>query len=328
MSEKNEKNHRTDRLIKKMAFVVISGGLAFSAPMTPLIISGTETVLADTVGTETNPKRMDYNTIYKDYLLYDEEYYNEYYNYYFETDDNKCGNEYTITIVNNDDLYYICAYVYENGNQWNGDCLYRLEDYDNAGKTSTIKLNLQKNKKYLIKLDCSFINEPYEISISHKTNGNVIKLYNGVWTYYNKNGNPDYSYTGLAKTTQSAWRYVKNGVFDSSWTGLAKSATGKWYYVKNGRYDVSYTGLARSKTGRWYHVTNGKYNPRYTGLSQAASGKWYYVKTGKYDTSFTGLAKAPSGKWYYVKNGKFTKYNGYAQGSSGKWYQVRNGKVV
>ncbi len=149
---------------------------------------------------------------------------------------------------------------------------------------------------------------------------------NNKWCYV-KNGEVDYSVTGLFKHTNGIWYYVKNGVLDWSKTGLVKHTNGIWYYVKDGRLDWSKTGLVKNTNGIWYYVEDGRLDWSKTGLVKHTNGIWYYVKDGRLDWSKTGLVKHTDGKWYYVEDGRidFT-YTGLCKYGK-KFYYVNAGKV-
>lgn len=190
----------------------------------------------------------------------------------------------------------------------------------------------------------------YTFSISEDEN-NASSDWNGLYAdengdmYYYKDGNIDWSYTGLWREEDSYW-YVKNGKvdfdsitlckYDGTWwyvedgtvdfntTTLCKY-NGTWWYVKNGRIDFSATTLCKYN-GVWWYVRNGKIDFNTTTLCKY-NGTWWYVKNGKVDFSAATLCKY-NGIWWYVKNGKIDfsattlcKYNG-------NWFYVSNGRVI
>ena len=297
-------------IITKLAIGTLAAGMAFAAPVAPAVMSGAGTVFAataDTIGSETVPKHINLNTYYSNRTnssTYPRDWY------YFDSDGNRSSDEYIIEITLAQDAKWTDVYLYkwiQRENRMESVANFELSPTD--GQTQ-MRYYLDKNSKYVVKIQPDFSSTRYlnyKFKVIHKADSGsqtaLVKKYNGKWIYFGKNGSPDYSFTGLAKTTGGAWVHVTRGVFDTSYTGLSKSATGKWYYVKKGRYDTSFSGLAKAPSGKWYHVTKGKYKPNYTGLSKAASGKWYYVKDGKY-TKYTGSVRGASGKWYYVRDGK------------------------
>jgi len=157
----------------------------------------------------------------------------------------------------------------------------------------------------------------------------IVKI-NGTWTY-TVNGEPDYTYTGLAKNS-NGWYYIKNGVLDRSYTGLAKNSNG-WWYISSGKLDRSYTGFAKNENGSWY-MTNGKLTRKDNTVLKDTKGAigakntWYYVVGSKVQSDFTGLAnyKNSSGWWYITKGKVDRSVNTVAKNKNG-WYYVVNGKV-
>lgn len=186
----------------------------------------------------------------------------------------------------------------------------------------------------------------------------IVKI-NGTWTY-TVNGEPDYSYTGLAKNS-NGWYYIKNGVLDRSYTGFAKNENGswyitngkltrkdnsvlkdtkgaigaknEWYYVVGSKVQYNYTGFASNENGSWY-MTNGKLTRKDDTVLKDTKGAigakntWYYVVGSKVQSDFTGLAnyKNSSGWWYITKGKVDRSVNTVAKNKNG-WYYVVNGKV-
>ena len=152
-----------------------------------------------------------------------------------------------------------------------------------------------------------------------------VRFVNGGWVYY-RNGKPDYSFTGVAKSTKGNWIFVRNGRYAPSFTGVAKSTKGNWIFVRNGRFDASFTGVAKSTKGNWIFVRNGRYVPSFTGVAKSTKGNWLFVRNGRYTSSFTGVAKSTKGNWVYVKKGRFdASFTGIAPvvNSSKKYYVVK-----
>jgi len=186
-----------------------------------------------------------------------------------------------------------------------------------------------------------------------KTGSDIEKI-NGTWTY-TVNGEPDYSYTGLAKNS-NGWYYMKDGVLDRSYTGFASNENGswyitegkltrkdntvlqdtkgaigtknEWYYVVGSKVQSDFTGLANYKnTSGWWYITKGKVDRSVNTVAKNKNG-WYYVVNGKVQKSFSGLAnyKNENG-WWYITNGKLNRsVNTVAKNKNG-WFYVVNGKV-
>ena len=145
---------------------------------------------------------------------------------------------------------------------------------------------------------------------------------NGKWVYV-KSNKPDYTFTGVAPSTDGKIRYVKNGIFNTSYTGVASAASGNKYYISKGVV-ANKTCAVKDTNGKWIYVKNGKYTKTFTGAVISTDKKIRYVKNGNHLTSFTGIAKAASGNRYYMKNGVVdTKFTGYINS-----LYVKNGKVV
>ena len=307
-------------MVKKAVIGIMAGMMAFSVPVVINTAVKTDSVMAARVGTYEKPKQLLFNTVYLNKHYGDsEDDYSDY--YYFRTDNSDA--EYTLYVGDVDCNDVLIDIWYKEQGEW----VSTFDGYVSGWQTFDVfeLSGLKKNREYMLLV--KNISRSYRLILEHKVKGNEVKNYNGRWTYYNSLGRPDYTFSGIARTTGGAWVYVEKGVFDTSWTGLARSVSNNWYYVKRGRYDTSYTGLAKAKSGQWYHVKNGKYDSAYTGISKAPSGKWYYVKNGRYDKTYNGLAPAESGRLYYVKNGKLDRSFSGECFYKGKYYTVRNGVV-
>ena len=139
------------------------------------------------------------------------------------------------------------------------------------------------------------------------------------WYYY-KNGEIDWSYTGLCKSGDN-WCYVKNGKYDTSYTGLCKYGNA-WYYVQSGILNWNYTGLCKYGNA-WYYVQKGILNWNYTGLCKYGNA-WYYVQKGILNWNATGLCKYGNA-WYYVQKGVLNwNYTGLCKYGNA-WYYVQGG---
>ncbi len=160
---------------------------------------------------------------------------------------------------------------------------------------------------------------------------NIVKL-NGVWTYV-VNGEPDYTYTGVAHNA-NGWWYVKNGVVDFTYDGFAENQNGKWY-CENGKVTFTKQGILKDKTGGigskgdWYYVIDSKVQTSFTGLSNFSNENgWWYIKDGQVDFTHNGVDKNKNG-WWYVTGGKvqfgFTGLADY-RNANGWWY-ISDGKV-
>ena len=166
------------------------------------------------------------------------------------------------------------------------------------------------------------------------TKASVSKASNGKWYYY-KNGNIDWSYTGLANNS-NGWWYINKGIVDFNYTGLV-AYRNDWYYVGNGKFQRDYNGVCRNENGDWI-VSKGKVNFNYTGLYSCNNVQSYhgeeikfeglkYFKNGRYNTTSTDVVKALDGNWYYIHKGTIDyTANTVAKNSSGWWY-IRRGKV-
>lgn len=222
--------------------------------------------------------------------------------------------------TDSDSMNYVFGNVYINrNNSW-------IKTYENELKPNTeYMLDLGYSNKLL------YVTITHEGSSSPQTDANVVKSYNGKWTYFNAAGNPDYTFTGVAKNTNGKWLFVRKGVFDASYTGVAKNTAGTWVYVKKGYYYAKYTGVARATSGKWVYVIKGKFSKaakKSTGVAKSTSGNYVYVENGVFKKSYTGLAKSlSSGSLVYVKKGKYyTRFNGRAV-YEGKAYTVVKGRV-
>ena len=130
------------------------------------------------------------------------------------------------------------------------------------------------------------------------SNSGLIGNWKNSGVYYYKNGEIDWSYTGLCKSGDN-WCYVKNGKYDTSYTGLCKYGNA-WYYVQSGILNWNYTGLCKYGNA-WYYVQKGILNWNYTGLCKYGNA-WYYVQKGVLNWKATGLCKYGNA-WYYVQKG-------------------------
>ena len=264
---------------KKAVAISLTAGAVITGVGAMAVMSDTNVQAAVDVGSKTQPVQLELNTSYNiKYTLSGDDRPADF--LCFKTDEGNDNYSINITKNNSENTVFapILVEVYEVGNQWNRSMVDGWSVYRSDGPTKRI-LNLKKNTLYFIHTDCNKTLD-YEISISHKVPGNIVRNHNGKWTYFNNTGKPDYGFTGLAKTTGGAWIHVTKGVYDPSYTGLSRAASGNWYYVSNGKYDVSYTGLAKAPSGRLYYVTKGKYDTKYTG-SVSFGGKTYQVKNGR-----------------------------------------------
>ncbi len=185
------------------------------------------------------------------------------------------------------------------------------------------------------------------------TGADIVKI-NGTWTY-TVNGEPDDTYTGLAKNS-NGWYYIKNGVLDRTYTGFASNENGswyitegrltrkdntvlkdtigaigtkgEWYYVIGSKVQYDFTGLANYKNSSgWWYITKGVVDRSVCTVAKNKNG-WYYVVNGKVQHGFTGLAdyKNSSGWWYITKGKVDRTYTGIATNKNGTYY-IKNGKV-
>ncbi len=154
----------------------------------------------------------------------------------------------------------------------------------------------------------------------------IINL-SGTWTYC-VNGEPDYTYTGLAKNS-NGWWYVEDGIVEFDETGFVHNGF-EWVYAENSKvgYDQEgmYEGEVDGVKGTWY-VSGGVAQTSINGLmDKSVDGNWYYLDYGRVNETTT-VAKNKNG-WYYVNNGivDFT-YTDFAENSNGWWY-IEKGKVT
>ncbi len=168
------------------------------------------------------------------------------------------------------------------------------------------------------------------VSISVSTREDIKKI-DGTWTY-TVDGEPDYSYTGLAKNS-NGWYYIKNGELDRTYTGFATNENGSWY-ITNGKLTRKDNTVIKDTKGvlgdkdEWYYVVGSKVQYGFTGLANYKNDSgWWYITDGRVDRSYKGLAKNTNG-WYYLTNGKVDRsYTGYATNENGSWY-VTSGKLT
>lgn len=146
----------------------------------------------------------------------------------------------------------------------------------------------------------------------------------GRWIY-TVNGQPDYSYTGVAYNSNGWWR-VEKGIVNFNYNGVAYNENG-WWYIRGGQVDFSYTGLAENENGWWY-IQNGKVDFTYNGFAGNTNG-WWYVDNGqvtfKKNSVLYGKVNGKEG-WWHVVNSKVTYDTTVAENSNGWWY-VKDGKV-
>ena len=144
------------------------------------------------------------------------------------------------------------------------------------------------------------------------------------------------NYTGLAKEKSGTWYYLKNGEPDFSYTGVEKNESG-WWRVEKGIVNFKFNGLAANKNGTWY-LKNGKVDFNYTGFAAGVAKNesgWWYVEGGQVKFNKTdiikGVANYEAGKagtegWWYVINSKVNGGNTVAKNANG-WWVIRGGKV-
>ncbi len=226
-------------------------------------------------------------------------------------------------------------------------------------------LSTEDQLKALGVADATGIANYYGLSSSGRTAGSVaastvsssgpdIVKIDGTWTY-TVDGEPDYTYTGLAKNS-NGWYYIKDGVLDRSYTGFATNENGswyitdgkltrkdntvikdtkgvlggteEWYYVVGSKVQYDFTGLANYKNASgWWYITDGRVDRTANTVAKNKNG-WWYVLNGKVQKGFTGLAdyKNASG-WWYITNGKVDRTANTVAKNKNGWYYVLNGKV-
>ena len=119
------------------------------------------------------------------------------------------------------------------------------------------------------------------------------------------------------------WWYYRNGNIDWTYTGMACNEYGWWYYT-NGQLDWTYTGMACNEYGWWYY-TNGQLDWTYTGMACNEYGWWYY-RNGNIDWTYTGMANNEYGTWLY-NNGNIAWWYTGVYNYNNETYWVENGKV-
>ena len=157
----------------------------------------------------------------------------------------------------------------------------------------------------------------------------------GTW-YYVKNGEPDFSYTGV-KNNDYGWWKIENGIVNFKFNGLAANEYGTWY-LKDGKVDFNYTGFAAGTaegTSGWWYVEKGqvKFNKTdiisgsaNTSANKAGVSGWWYVINSKVYTGDT-VAKNSNG-WWAIRGGKVDfNYTGFAANANGWWY-AEKGQVT
>ena len=157
----------------------------------------------------------------------------------------------------------------------------------------------------------------------------------GTW-YYLKNGEPDFTYTGV-KNNEYGWWRIENGIVNFNFNGLAANEYGTWY-LKNGKVDFNYTGfaagVAKNESGWWYvekgqvkfnktDILSGKAN---TVANKAGVDGWWYIVNSKVYTGNTVANNAYG--WWVIRNGKVDfNYTGFASNQYGWWY-AEKGQVT
>ena len=141
------------------------------------------------------------------------------------------------------------------------------------------------------------------------------------WYYY-KDGNIDYSYTGVAQNSNGWWRIV-NGKVDFNCNSVEENENG-WWYIRNGKVNFGYTGIAQNSNG-WWRIVNGKVDFNCNSVEENENG-WWYIRNGKVNFDYTGIAPNSNG-WWRIVNGKVDfNCNSVEENENGWWY-IRNGKV-
>ncbi|MBE6016177.1 MAG: hypothetical protein E7233_01025 [Lachnospiraceae bacterium] len=149
-----------------------------------------------------------------------------------------------------------------------------------------------------------------------------VKLYNGIWTYFNSRGVPDYTYNGVAFNENGTW-FIRDGVVDFSVNGLAE-ANGTWYYFSGGKLNTDYTGIAQGNGG-WWRVVKGQVDPYADGVYENENG-WWYVKDGKVQFDYTGI-KPNSNGWWRIVDGKVDFSCTSVEENENGWWYLKDGKV-
>ncbi len=172
--------------------------------------------------------------------------------------------------------------------------------------------------------------QTYGASIRLFNSTDIVKI-NGKWIY-TVNGEPDYTYTGVAKNS-NGWWYVGNGIVDFSYNGFAHNSNG-WWYIEDGKVTFSKNSVIKD-TGKkidgeqnWWYVVGSKVQTSFTGLADYKnSNGWWYISKGKVTFDVNTVAKNKNG-WWYVKDSKVDfSYNGFEKNSNGWWY-LEDGKVT
>ena len=165
---------------------------------------------------------------------------------------------------------------------------------------------------------------------------------NGKWVY-TVNGQPDYTYTGIAQNKNGWWRVEKgvvnfnaNGIYQNQYgwwkttdgkvtfneTGVFQNENG-WWYIENSKVQFNYTGIKPNNNG-WWRIENGRVNFNATGVYQNENG-WWRVENGKVNFDAWGLYQNQYG-WWHVDGGKVQfDYTGYSSDGT-QWWRVVNGK--
>ena len=140
--------------------------------------------------------------------------------------------------------------------------------------------------------------------------------------WYVKNGEVDFSYTGLGFNDAGCWRIV-DGAVDFGCTSVVDSEYG-WWYVRDGHVDYSYTGIAPNEYG-WWRIVNGQVDFTCNSVECNDYG-WFYLRNGQVDFSYTGLGFNDAGCWRIVNGAVDFGCTGVVDSEYGWWY-VRNGQV-
>ena len=173
----------------------------------------------------------------------------------------------------------------------------------------------------------SSVNETQKASKSkkkkQKKQTDTVVLVDGVWTYFGKNGKPDYSYNGIASNTEGTY-LIKGGVADLSENGVVNGGGGNWYYVINGMVQTGFTGLQPNQYG-WWRIVKGKVDFGCNSVEKNEYG-WWYVENGRVRFDYTGIKPNKYG-WWRIVNGKVDfGCNSVEQNEYG-WWSLEGGKV-
>ncbi len=149
----------------------------------------------------------------------------------------------------------------------------------------------------------------------------------GNWYLY-KNGNIDYSYTGLYGDEIYGWWLVEDGVVNFGYNDLYCDANVGWWKISGGAVDFAYTDLYESPRYGWWKVNGGSVDFGYSDLYESPSCGWWKISGGAVDFGYTDLYGSPGYGWWKVNGGAvdFGYTDLYGSPAFG-WWKIIGGAV-